>query len=259
MREVLPVIIASYQRLGLLKQTIESIRENSYHDVKIIVVDNSTDKKVIRYLESLSDITLFRWGTRKKYPHLRVWTPDGFFYPPEQQPSPYWTEKWSLGKTRTMGAILAPPSNYLYFCDNDMYHTKDWDKWMVKALKDYPGMVMVGGSGQYTTGADASPVGKDHTVSSVSLQVGNTMMVRRQEWSRIGYFPDYDEDTWISREISDRYKKTPGEIKPWVVIHCGIKSFFTGGAINFSDEKTLTYDTVNIGLNKIKYPELLYE
>src|SRR3990167_1653289 len=141
------VVIASWNRPKLIKQTIESCIKNSHYKPEIVVVDNSDDPKTIKYLESLKDIQLFRWGD--EYPHLRVKSPDGFYYPEDQADSPHWNNNWSLGKTRTKGAMLASPSEYIYFSDNDMYFKKDWDKLMVGVLEQYQDIVLLGGIGHH--------------------------------------------------------------------------------------------------------------
>lgn len=257
---ILPVIIASYNRPNLIKQLIDSIYKNSYYDIKIVVVDNSTDPNTIDYIRSLKDIILYRWGN--DFPHLRVESPDGFNYPAEQKPSPYWTDEWSLGKSRTKGVMLSPPSKYIYFSDNDMYLTKNWDKIMIDALNKYEDLVIIGGSGQHSHGDDGRPVGKN-TVYPVSLQVGNTMMWRRKEWDRIGFFPDHGEDGWISLEATTRFNKTPGVLDPPVALHCGATSLFSDdtvgrGVVN-RGKLTPTHPNANIELNKREHPELIYE
>ena len=63
---MLPVIIASYNRPRLLKQTLDSLRKNSDSKLQIIVVDCSpnqegNDSETVTYLKQQKDITYFHW------------------------------------------------------------------------------------------------------------------------------------------------------------------------------------------------------
>lgn len=50
------VLIVTYNRLQLLKEEIESVREQSYHDFDIIVVNNSSTDGTLEWLENQKDI-----------------------------------------------------------------------------------------------------------------------------------------------------------------------------------------------------------
>lgn len=253
----LPVIIASYNRPNLIRQTIESCLKNSYHNVELIVVDNSDDSETIKYLEFLENITLFRWPKLKHFPHLQsatgeVFTPFKGCLPH----TPFYHNDWSLGKQRTIGEMIAPPSKYIYFSDNDMYFMPNWDKVMVETLEKYEDLVMVGGSGQHSSEFYAK-FDEEYDVHWVSKQVGNTALFRREEWAKIGYFPDYDEDSWMGGEIQSRFQKKLSVIQPDIVIHCGENSIIKGGVRTKGVVKT--HDMPAIEKYKLKYPEMVFE
>ena len=250
----LAIIIASWNRPKLVKQTIESCLKNSYYKPSITVVDNSDDPETINYLESLKDITLFRWGD--EFPHLRVESPDGFYYPADQADSPYWNNQWSLGKTRTKGATLAPPSEYIYFSDNDMYFKKDWDKIMIGVLEEREDFVLVGGIAHHGNSFFAK-INEEYNLCTAGKQAGNSMLFRRAEWARIGYFPDYDEDSWMGYEITTHFNKKIGVIDPEIVVHCGENSTTRDGKKIEGILKTM--DSPKIEVNKLKYPEVHFE
>ncbi|MGB9616090.1 MAG: glycosyltransferase family 2 protein [Desulfomonilaceae bacterium] len=54
------VVIPTYNRLSLLKQTVQSVRSQSFHDFEIIVVDDGSTDDTWDWLASQSDIRAFR-------------------------------------------------------------------------------------------------------------------------------------------------------------------------------------------------------
>src|SRR3990167_756812 len=118
---MLPVIIASFNRLNLLKQTLDSLKKNSDSKLQIIVVDSSTDPKVPKYLETVKGITYFKFNRRKF---------DNRKQPPKD---PYFNNRLSIGKAMNKGAELAKPSKYIYFSANDMYFLPHWNSILIDA------------------------------------------------------------------------------------------------------------------------------
>jgi len=248
------VVIASFHRRKLIQQTIESIKKNSIMDVQIVVVDNSRDSETPKYLKSLKDIIYFHFNeTDYDYmEHILVDTEIGraFAASPE---SAYWNNKMSMGKIYTKGGQLAPPSKYIYFTQNDMYFLPGWDRAMTTAL-GYEDLIIVAGySGSH--GSNGRDVGYDRKVQNVGLVPGSSMMFRREDWDKIGTFPDYDEDNWMSYEMRGRGKNL-GLIYPYIIIHCGYTSTLVRGE---ETERVKTGDAATVEQMMKEYPDIIYE
>ena len=76
---MLPVIIASYNRLNLLKQTLASLKKNSDSKLQIIVVDSSINKEVPEYLEKLKGI--MQGDTLQVIGNIREWNSELYALP----------------------------------------------------------------------------------------------------------------------------------------------------------------------------------
>ena len=224
---MIPVIIASYMRFNLLKQTLDSLRKNSDSKLQIIVVDWSPNDvgegtETINYLKEQKDITFFHW---KKI-------------------------QATIGQQMTKGVELAKPSKFIYFSGNDMYFLPHWDTILKKALNKYDDIVIVGGRGLHG-GDQPRELTSKHKLLITGLQAGFSQMFRRKEWDAEGAFPNYDEDSWICYEMRAVFNKKLGVVEPPVVLHCGLTSTM--------DPAILVHDRGPIELDKQKYPDILFE
>src|SRR3990167_8087186 len=187
---MLPVIIASYNRPRLLKQTLDSLRANSDSKLQIIVVDCSpnqegNDSETVTYLKQQKDITYFHWKKTQA----------------------------TIGQQMTKGVELAKPSKFIYFSANDMYFLPHWDTILKKALNKYDDIVIVGGRGVHG-GDQPREITNKHNLLITGLQAGYSQMFRRKEWDAEGAFPNYDEDSWISYEMRTVFNKKLGVVEP---------------------------------------------
>src|SRR3990167_9080135 len=122
--EKLQVIISTYNRLGLLKQTIESLRKNSDNPLEIIVVCDNLDSvspdlaiKRKEYLDSQADII--------KY---------------------YFDEKQTIAGIKRKGyGMRTSDEPYVYFSDDDVYFEPHWDSALIRILEALPDVGVVGG------------------------------------------------------------------------------------------------------------------
>lgn len=246
------VVIASFNRLKLIKQTIESINKNSVMKVKIVVVDNSKNTETPEYLKSLNDIIYWHYDGDWAE-HVIADTDIGRALQLSEG-SVYWDNRVTVGKSYMKGAELSPPSKYILFVQNDFYFVRGWDKTMAGALDKYKDLIMVSGySGSQES--EGQPIG-DRQVRTAGKLPGSNMLFRREDWDMIGAFPDYDEDNWICAEIRDRYKKNLGLIYPYILIHTGETSTLVEGK---EVERTKTSDWINFPELKKQYPKVIFE
>lgn len=226
----LPVVICSHDRYTLLKQTIESLRKNSDFELQIIVSDASDDKRIWAYCEAQTDLT---------YYHFRA---TGKIYGPP------------VGQAKMKGADLAEPSDYIYFTDDDIYFLPHWDSVIIEALEKYEDLCIVGGRNVHSAG-ESRPLSNGYQVGITGQQTGYSMMWRRPEWDKWGYFPNYNEDSWISFETKSHLNKKIGTIDEPVVLHCG----YWRNIDQNNDAGSKTVDWQDIEVTMKNYPELVYE
>ncbi len=202
---ILPVIIPSFNRLKLLQQTLESLIENTYHEVYPIIVDDGSDKETMEFLEYLERIQIIRLYCM----HRRS----------------------GVGVCRNFGAAIAPyTSKYIYFSDADVYFTKDWDKVMIKALEQHQKIGILGGQRHPFHGTDKTLEIPHHTANVIELsdqQAGYSMMMRREVWNQVGPFRAADPNAFGAEDtdLCNRMQQVGyliGSIAPEVVVHCGL-------------------------------------
>lgn len=219
------IIIASCNRYRLLKQTIASLRKNSYYNSEIIVVDCSTDDNSLRFLKNLRKIA-------------KVYTFKGVIGP--------WHSK-------QFGSYLASDLEFIYFSDNDVYFLPKWDYLLVKGLRKFKDIILIGGRGMRRQHGYFQPrkLNKDYEIGLENLQPGYSMMMRKKDWKKYGHFPDYDGDSWLGYQLRGSTKKNIGVIDPPVIIHCGLTSTFR------SAEPIIDYDNMQEDIKK--YKNILFE
>ena len=253
------VVIASFNRRKLIQQTIESIQKNSVMDVKIVVVDNSIDKDTPKYLKSLKDIIYYRFPKLDEdyeyAEHVMIDNETGRKFAANTEESPYWNHRMTVGKCYNQGSLLAPPSEYILFTQNDMYYLPGWDKAMTNSLKKYKDLAIVSGYAG-SSGTDRGDIYEHYKIQDVGLVAGSSLMFRRKDWNQLGYIPDYNEDNWISYEVRGGWNKKLGLIYPYCIIHCGYTSTLVGGA---EVERTKTGDWNTVEAMMKEYPEIYYE
>ena len=60
MNSLVSVIIPTYNRLELLKRAIESVKNQSYSNMEIIIIDGSTNNETQLFLKQLIHIVLLQ-------------------------------------------------------------------------------------------------------------------------------------------------------------------------------------------------------
>lgn len=201
---MLPVIIANYNRLNLLKQTLESLFKNSATKVQPIVVDDGSTDGGRGYLEQLQ--------AEGKI----------IYYPMEVRSG--------QGACRNRGAsfrffAIAPSPKYIYFSDNDVYFEKDWDKKMISVLEKHPEIGILGGLRHPHHPIYKKASGFDY----IHQQSGYSMMMPTKVWERLKPFFEHPVGEYGKEDsdICERCEKKGYKIaamNPPVIVHCGLKT-----------------------------------
>ena len=198
----IPVVIATYNRVELLKQTIDSLKKNSDNEIEIIVVDDaSTEPEAIKYLNSLKDIKFFRF-----------------------------TDNVGVAKVKNKGIEMASPSDYIHICDNDIYYLPHWDIKLIQVLETYEDIGLVGGKRHSHHRIYETRKMLDDEVFILENQPGYSFFMRRKLLDEIGEFEVNDPKAFFHADsvMCERIKakgKLLGAVNPPVIYHCGLNNF----------------------------------
>lgn len=221
--DTLPVVIATFNRLELLKQTIETAKKNADNKLEIIVVDDASNDGTKEYLKSLDFIKYYRFK-----------------------------EHAYIAGVKNKGIEMASPSKYIYISDNDIYFLPHWDSIMIKALETYSDVGIVGGRKHphhriLTDRADSLRRIDNITVCLVDNQAGYSFMLRRKDLDEVGYFNDTIQAGIRGGEDNDFIErmKSKGKIvacvDPPVLYHCGLYSFTGNPTSDYPEMINLQY------------------
>lgn len=188
------VIIASYERPRLLKQTIDSLFQHADFLPEVIVVDDfSQNPEVDTYLQALvanGDITYFRYPVRVP-----------------------------IHAIKNKGFLLSQ-GDYIHFCDNDLYFEPSWDTRMINVLNVLPEVGIVGGLHHPHHQIDRVENGLIYS----NDQPGYSMMMRREDFPKIGpWFSEQlagGEDSNLCRMASQAGFQIVA-LDPPAILHCG--------------------------------------
>lgn len=202
----LPIVIATYNRLELLKQTLTTLRLHSDNELEIIVVDDaSTDPNVFKYLKSQKDIEYLRLKQRIQ-----------------------------VAEVKNQGIALVSPSKYICIVDDDMYFLPHWDTVLIQALETYSDILLIGGKPHpHHTILEKRPlkINVDNYVDNfqvltMNTQPGYCFFMERKTLNQLHFMEAHSEDiyghedTVICDKIHNMNKKV-ASINPPVLYHCG--------------------------------------
>jgi len=206
----LSVVVASYNQPAYLKQTIESIVEQTYHPFELIIVDNSsTNPETLHYIQQLS----FPGNERIQLKKLTT------------APSGRVTRTWNAG-------IRAATGEYVAILNNDITFSKHWDMSLITALDDSE--VWLANPYQ-TDDGESTPYERNTKAGDFNIR-GACFMFRKNLVKTTGYLPDqlkiWFQDAWLAWTITQKYGKRSVFVPQSVIYHAGSKSL-----MDF-DEKT---------------------
>jgi len=121
-KPLVSVVITCKNNLDTLKETLESLRNQTFHDFEVIVIDAFSDDGTFEYLSA----------KKTEWDKLHVLR-----------------ERGNPAKGRNSG-ILRARGDYIAFIDADAYAHPNWLETLVKAIKQYEndGISGVGGPGE---------------------------------------------------------------------------------------------------------------
>lgn len=208
----LAVVIASFERPKLIRQTIESLIANSDFTPEIVVIDDfSQNPEVDKYLQLLVKNSMIKY----------------FRYP----------FRAPIHTVKNKGEFLADPSEYIHFCDNDIYFEKHWDVRLIQILEAHPEIGVLGGDHHpHHQINETVPYSDTINIVYSNDQPGYTQFMRRADYKKFGPF---FSDTPIGGEDSNlcRMAELGGfkiaSISPAVVLHCGASGTTGNRAADF--------------------------
>ena len=228
----LPVIISTYNRFGLLKQTLDSLRKNSDNELEIVVVCDNLDEanpdladKRKEYLDSQKDIAHFYFG-----------------------------EKATIAQVKRRGFSMVSKQPYVYFSDDDVYFEPHWDTKLIEVLETFPDIGVIGGLHHPHHVVFSTRESKLGNILICEQQAGYSLMLRREDYLSIGGYEISErtknggEDTLICDMIKER-KKLVAAIDPPVLIHCGLYNYRGLHAADFQGMEII----------RSQRPEILFE
>lgn len=223
--KTLAVVIATYNRFELLKQTLETLFKNTDSDFEVVVVDDASNDNLTRdYLSKRSDIFYYRFAKRV-----------------------------SIAQVRNMGEFLASGSKYIHFSDNDVYYKPHWDTRLIDVLESFPHIGIVGGKKhpQHTILRTASH--RNYQILEMNNQPGYSLFLRREDFKKFGPFKPYplgqygaEDSLFVENAINKGY--VIAAVEPSVLYHCGLNSSENKPTADY-------YEMMNI---KIGRPDILF-
>ena len=191
----LSIVLPSYNQLSFLKQTIDSLKENTHNPYQLIIVDDVSDPETTEWIKRLVHQDCIK------------------IFNDKQQ---FITYNWNLGAQQATG-------DYIAFLNNDITLSKFWDVYLMNALQ---GDVWVANPYQRDYGC-MTPYGKSLRTGSIDIR-GSAFMMKKETIKKMGYFPPqlrhWYSDWWLGWAIITQYKKTTAWVPEALIHHYGSQS-----------------------------------
>lgn len=200
-QKTLSIVIASYNELSYLRQTIQSLEENTYHPYELIIVDDNSRPETREWIEKFDK------------PCIKVFN----------QENKYVNAVWNQGMRRASG-------DYICVINNDILFSKDWDIYLMDAMED-PNVWIANpyqtDEGYKDTNGHLISYGKHERSGNIDIR-GVCWMIKREMLDTIGYIPKdlllWFGDYWLAWQTIDVHKKKSVFIPESVVHHFGSRS-----------------------------------
>jgi len=197
----LSVVISTWNRFNLLQQTIGSLFKNTKtKDFEVIVVDDASTDGTKKYLEKLENVNYFCFP-----------------------------ERVSISEVKNKGAEMVSFSDYICFCDNDVYFEPNWDEILIKVLEKYSKIGIVGGEKHpHHRILEKRKLDDKYKVFITEQQAGFSLFMRRTDWEKCKPFITTKEGIGGGGEdnnICDTFKRNKyliASVNPSVILHCGL-------------------------------------
>jgi GT2 family glycosyltransferase len=170
------VVIPSYNQTSYLKETIQSLRENTYHPYELIIIDDASAKDTVDYIKQQECIKVFN---------------------KEQL---YVNANWNKG-------IQMASNRFVCIANNDITFSKDWDKYLVQELEKEEVWI----ASPFQTDPEYSvPYGKHERSGNIDLR-GSCFMIDKNMIATTGYIPIdmliWFGDWWFTHEVGRNHHR----------------------------------------------------
>jgi GT2 family glycosyltransferase len=178
------VIIVSFGRLGLMRQTLKSLMATKDQHTSTTVIDNG----------SLDELVTFLLGYRSQLDNLVLL--------PSNRGKPY---AWNLGvriATEQCKKLNLPMPTHYLFCDNDISFKPNWNAKLVAAYEEHRKLPLCGLSGMRWPKHQLSlREGNNTTINITRFPPGCCVMISKEAFADVG---DWDTKTLI-RTVDTSY------------------------------------------------------
>jgi len=195
-RGKLSIVMASYNAPQAIKETIESLYANTYHNFELIIVDdNSSNSNTLDYIKSLVKPSLKRVFLKKQ----------GFT-----------TNAWNVGVKEATG-------DYIAVLNNDITLSKNWDVYLINELDKKGAMIA---NPFQTDVAEPLPYGKSERSGNINIR-GVCYAFKKTDRDYLFPLPSqlvmWFSDWWLALKV-DEAKAKSVFVEKAVVFNMGSKS-----------------------------------
>jgi len=153
-KKSITVVIPSYHQMTYLKQTVQSLAQNTFYPYELIIIDDASDKETVEYIERQDCIKVF--NKEQKYVNAN----------------------WNKG-------IEMASNRFVCIANNDITFSKNWDKYLVEELEKEEVWIA---SPFQTDPAYSIPYGKHERSGNIDLR-GSCFMLDKTMIDTVGYIP----------------------------------------------------------------------
>ena len=191
-QENVTVVIPSYNQVSFLKQTIESLKANTYNKYELIIIDDASDSETVAYIKTLNCIKVFN------------------------KEQAYVNANWNTG-------IRMATNRYVVIANNDITFSKNWDMELLRAIQQ-PNVWV---ASPYQTDSEmTTPYGQHERSGNIGLR-GSCFMIDKKMIDVTGYIPIdmliWYGDWWVVWKTEKHGKKSVFTDKA-CIHHYGSKS-----------------------------------
>jgi GT2 family glycosyltransferase len=191
----LSIVLPVYNQLQYTKMTLESLKENTYHDYELIIVDDNSDYPTKSFINQISRQCKKLTNNKQEYV----------------------TAAWNKGLSHATG-------DYIAVINNDITLSKHWDIYLMNELdkKD----VWMANPYQTDEGM-MEPYGKHERAGGIDIR-GTCFMFKKETLKTLGPIPSdlkmWFNDFWLAWQVTEVNKKKSVFVPEAVVHHYGSKS-----------------------------------
>lgn len=190
------IILCVKNRLELTRQTIETLKRNTYPKYRLLIMADNVDRDMAEYLNTLrAEVYFLKFG---------VFKDDNVGFTVSQD------------VTRALGVSISD-TEYLYFTDNDVYFTDGWLEKLFKIYEYQPNAGIIGGR----THAYHKVLATFPTHKLTDQQSGYSTLMTKTMWNKCGLARKRFDDVGLAEAVLSHGHSIAQPIEP-VLYHCGL-------------------------------------